>query len=152
MKTNSSPVFSTTILQSKKGLAIIAVPFDGKSGTLLQGRYLGDDERVQVIQPLEVMTELLDTILTVQTYVVTAVVVVGLATLATAVLVIILSLQLRKREIDTMFKIGGARRRVLAVLATEIVTVIGLGVVLAGVLTALTAAYGSTLIRALILG
>ncbi len=132
--------------------AIIAVPFDGKSGTLLQGRYLGDDERVQVIQPLEVISELLDTILTVQTYVVTAVVVVGLATLATAVLVIILSLRLRKREIDTMFKIGGARRRVLAVLATEIVTVIGLGVVLAGALTALTAAYGSTLIRALILG
>jgi putative ABC transport system permease protein len=107
---------------------------------------------VQVIQPLEVISELLDTILTVQTYVVTAVVVVGLATLATAVLVIILSLRLRKREIDTMFKIGGARRRVLAVLATEILTVIGLGVVLAAALTALTAAYGSTLIRALILG
>jgi hypothetical protein len=30
--------------------------------------------------------------------------------------------------------------------------VVGLGVVLAGALTALTAAYGSTLIRALILG
>jgi putative ABC transport system permease protein len=132
--------------------AIIAVPYDGKSGTLLQGRYLGDNERVQVIQPLEVISELLDTILTVQTYVVTAVVVVGLATLATAVLVIILSLRLRKREIDTMFKIGGARRRVLAVLATEILTVIGLGVVLAAALTALTAAHGSTLIRALILG
>lgn len=132
--------------------AVIAVPHDDRSSTLLQGRYLGDDERVQVIRPLEVMTELLGTILTVQTYVVTAVVVVGLATLATAVLVIILSLRLRKREIDTMIKIGGARGRVLAVLATEIVTVVGLSVILAAALTGLTAAYGSALIRALILG
>jgi putative ABC transport system permease protein len=131
--------------------AVIAVPHDEKASALLQGRYLGDDERVQVIRPLAVMTELLDTILTVQAYVVTAVLVVGLATLATAVLVIVLSLRLRKREIDTMVKIGAARGRVAAVLATEIVTVLGLGVLLAAGLTGLTAAYGSELIRALLL-
>jgi putative ABC transport system permease protein len=131
---------------------VIAVPRDDRSSTLLQGRYLGDGERVQVIRPIEVMTDLLGTILTVQTYVVTAVVVVGTATLATAVLVIILSLRLRKREIDTMIRIGGSRRRVVAILATEIVTVVGLGAFSAAVLTALTATYGSTLIRALIMG
>ena len=105
-----------------------------------------------MIRPLEVIDELLGTILTVQTYVVTAVVVVGLATLATAVLVIVLSLRLRRREIETMIRIGGARRRIVAVLATEIVSVIGLGVILAAALTGLTAAYGSTLIKAIILG
>ena len=132
--------------------AVIAVPHDDKASALLRGRYLGGDERVQVIQPLEVMTELLATILTVQTYVVTAVIVVGLATLATAVLVIVLSLRLRRREIETMIRIGGARRRVLAVLATEIIAVLVLSVLAAGLLTGLTAAYGSVLIRALILG
>ena len=132
--------------------AVIAVPHDEKSSTLLQGRYLGEGELVQMIRPLEVIDELLGTILTVQTYVVTAVVVVGLATLATAVLVIVLSLRLRRREIETMIRIGGARRRIVAVLATEIVSVIGLGVILAAALTGLTAAYGSTLIKAIILG
>ncbi len=132
--------------------AVIAVPRDDKASALLQGRYLGDDERVQIIRPLEVMTELLGTILTIQTYVVTAVFVVGLATLSTAVLVIVLSLRLRKREIETMIRIGGARRRVLAVLATEIIAVLVLGVAAAGLLTGLTAAWGPQLIRAVILG
>jgi putative ABC transport system permease protein len=98
------------------------------------------------------MNELLGTILTVQTYVVTAVVVVGLATLATAVLVIVLSLRLRKREINTMIRIGGSPRRVAAILATEIVSVLALGILAAALLTGLTAAYGSTLIRAILLG
>jgi len=131
--------------------AVIAVPHDEKSSALLQGRYLGDEERVQVIRPLEVMTELLDTVLTVQTYVVTAVVIVGLATLATAILVIVLSLRLRRAEIATMNRIGGARTRVLAILTAEVVVVVGLGVLAAAGLTGLTAAYGSLIIKALIL-
>jgi putative ABC transport system permease protein len=131
--------------------AIIAVPHDEKSSALLQGRYLGEDEQVQVVFPVEVMDALLETILTVQTYVVTAVIIVGLATLATATLVFLLSLRLRRREIVTMVKIGGARRRVTALVAAEIVGVLVIGVVLAGVLTVLTAAYGSVIIRVLIL-
>ena len=131
--------------------AIIAVPYDEKSSALLQGRYLGDEEQVQVVYPVEVMDALLDTILTVQTYVVTAVIVVGLATLATATLVFLLSLRLRRREIVTMVKIGGTRSRVISLLAAEIVGVLVIGVLLAGLLTALTAAYGSVIIRALIM-
>jgi putative ABC transport system permease protein len=131
--------------------AIVAVPHNEKASALLQGRYLSEDEQVQILRPTEVMDDLLQTILTVQTYVVTAVIVVGLATLATATLVFLLSLRLRRREIVTMVKIGGARGRVTAVLAAEIVGVLLIGVLLAGVLTALTAAYGSTIIRALIL-
>ncbi len=131
--------------------AVIAVPHDAKSSALLQGRYLGDDELVQIVRPVEVMDELLQTILTVQSFVVTAVVIVGLATLATAILVFMLSLRLRRREIETMVKIGGSRASILAVLATEIVAVLLIGIALAGGLTALTAAFGSTLIRALIL-
>ena len=131
--------------------AVIAVPHDEKASALLQGRYLADDETVQIVRPIEVMEELLGTILKVQSYVVTAVIVIGLATLATATLVFMLSLRLRRREIATLVKIGGSRGRVLAILLSEIVGVLAMGVLLAGVLTALTAAYGSALIRALIL-
>ena len=131
--------------------AALVVPHDEKSSALLQGRYLSQDERVQVAVPSSVMDELLSTILTVQSYVVTAVIVVGVSTLATAALVFMLSLRLRRREIQTMMKIGGSRGSVLGVLASEIVVVLAVGIVLAGGLTALTSRFGSEIIRAVIL-
>ena len=76
---------------------------------LLRGRYLGDEETAQILFPVTVMDNLLSTIFTVQTYVVAAVVFVGLATLLTSILVFLLSLRLRRREIETMIKIGGSR-------------------------------------------
>ena len=131
--------------------AALVVPHDEKSSALLQGRYLSQDERVQVAVPSSVMDELLSTILTVQSYVVTAVIVVGVSTLATAALVFMLSLRLRRREIQTMMKIGGSRGSVLGVLASEIVVVLAVGIVLAAGLTALTSRFGSEIIRAVIL-
>ena len=119
--------------------AIIAFPLDARAGTLLQGKYLGDDERVQIVRPVGVMNELLDTIFTVQSYVVAAVIVVGASTLATAVLVFLLSLRLRRRERITLHKIGGSRRRIFCILASEIVLVLLFGAVLAGLLSAMTA-------------
>ena len=46
--------------------AVIAVPHDDKSGTILMGRYEGNEEISQIVQPTAVMNELLDTILTMQ--------------------------------------------------------------------------------------
>jgi putative ABC transport system permease protein len=131
--------------------AVIVVPNDEKSSALLQGRYLSPEELVQVVVPTGVMEELLATILTVQSYVVTAVIVIGISTLATAALVFMLSLRLRRREIETMMKIGGARGTVLGVLASEIIAVVAVSVVLAAGLTVLTGLFGSEIIRAVIL-
>ena len=130
--------------------AVIVVPPDQKSSALLQGRYQGTDERVQVARPVTVMNELLETILTVQRFVIAGAVIVGLATLASAALVFMLSLRLRRREIETLFKIGGSRVSVAAVMASEIVVVIATGVVLASVLTFVTSQFGGVVIRALI--
>ena len=131
--------------------AIIVVPHDDKSSALLQGRYVSDDERVQVVQASTVMAELLSTILTVQSYIVTGVIVIGTSTLATAALVFMLSVRLRRREISTMMKIGVARGTIVCVLASEIVIVLVIAIVIATSLTALTGYYGSAIIRALIL-
>ena len=98
------------------------------------------------------MNELLETILTVQSYVVTAVILVGFSTLSTAVLVFLLSLRLRRREITTLHKIGGSRGRIVCILASEIAAVMLLGAALAGLLTALTTRYGSAVIRAILMG
>jgi putative ABC transport system permease protein len=79
------------------------------------------------------------------------VIVIGLSTLATAALVFMLSLRLRRREIETMTKIGGARATVVSVLAAEIVVVLATGVLLATGLTLATTVFGSQIIRAVIL-
>ena len=130
--------------------AVIVVPADQKSSALLQGRYQGADELVQIVRPMAVMDELLGTILTVQSFVVAGAVIVGLATLASTALVFMLSLRLRRREIETLFKIGGSRLSVGAVMTSEIVVVLLTGIVLAGGLTVLTSQFGSAAIRALI--
>ena len=130
--------------------AIMAVPTDQKSSALMQGRYQGADELVQIVRPAAVMDELLGTILTVQNFVVAGAVIVGLATLASAALVFMLSLRLRRREIETLFKIGGSRLSVGAVMASEIVVVLLTGILLAGGLTLLTSQFGSAAIRAVI--
>ncbi len=77
-------------------------------------------------------------------------VIVGLATLASAALVFMLSLRLRRREMETLFKIGGSRVSVGALMASEMVVVLVTGIVFAAALTILTSQFGAALVRALI--
>jgi ABC-type antimicrobial peptide transport system permease subunit len=80
-----------------------------------------------------------------------AIAVVALATLATAALVFLLSLRLRRREIETLVKIGGSQGRVAAILLSEVAGVLFLGLLLALGLTFLTSRFGSEAIRAFLL-
>jgi putative ABC transport system permease protein len=130
--------------------AVIAVPDDERSSAILQGRYQAADDIAQIVRPVTVMDQLLGTILTVQSFITAGAVIVGLATLATAALVFTLSLRLRRREIETLRKIGGSRLSVATVMASEIVTVLAVGVALAAGLTFLTRQFGSLVIRAVI--
>jgi putative ABC transport system permease protein len=131
--------------------AVIAVPHDAKSKVILMGRYQAPDEVQQIVRPAAVMEELLDTVVTVQSFVVAGMMLVGAATLAVSVLVFLLSLRIRRREIATMAKIGGSRGRIVAVLATEVLLVLFSAGVLAGALTSVTARFGSAAIRSLLL-
>ena len=97
------------------------------------------------------MDELLETILTVREYVIAAVVIAGVATLATAALVFLLSLRLRRREIETMLKIGASRATVATLVASELAFVLASGALVAWALTLLTSRFGSAAIRALVL-
>ena len=131
--------------------AIIAVPHDAKSSVILQGRYGSTDEPSQIVRPVSVMDDLLGTILTIRRFVVAAVLIVSLGTVATAMLVFLLSLRLRRRELETLFKIGGARRRIAAVLSAEVLVVLALGAALATGLTQLTGRLGAEVIQRFIL-
>lgn len=131
--------------------AVLAVPPDEKSRVLLMGRFTAPDETAQIAVPAAVMQELLGTIFTVQSYVVAAIATVALATLITTALVFLLSLRLRRRERETLVKIGGARGSVAVVLASEVIFVLGISIALASGLTAATSRLGAAAIRAFLL-
>jgi putative ABC transport system permease protein len=130
--------------------SIVVVPDDERSGTLLQGRYLGDDERVQIVQPAAVMDELLQTILTVRRYILIAVALIATATLASMALVFLLSLQLRRREMETIVKLGGSRLRIGSLIITEILSVVAAGILFAAGLSLATVWLATSATRLLV--
>ncbi len=130
---------------------VIAVPKSERAGVILLGRYEGADEVAQIMPPARVMDELLDTILTIQSYVLAAVAVLAAATLATAGLVFWLGIRLRGRELETLWKIGGSRGAVAGMLVSEVVVVLVIAVAAAACLTALTSRFGSAAIRSFLL-
>lgn len=122
--------------------AVLAVPADLKSGILLRGRYEERSDAVQILVPLQVISGLLETIFSIRDYIIMGSIGVGIATVATTVLVFFLSIRLRQREIKTIRKIGGSRRRLSAILATEIIIVVVLSILIAFVMTAAVSRYG----------
>ena len=131
--------------------AIIAVPRNDKAGVLLEGRFQDPAATVRLIRPEGVMDDLLATVLTVRQYVLAAVLVVGLATLATIILVFVLSARLRRNEILTMTRIGATPGRVFSILATEVILVLVTSLIMAGLLTGLAAVFGEELFRMLLI-
>jgi putative ABC transport system permease protein len=104
--------------------AVIAVPDSEKSGTILQGRYLAKEETRQVVKPAEVIDGLLQNIFRIKNVLDAVIAVVTLATILALVLVFVLSLRLRQREISTIFKLGCSRMIIVRLLAAEIFIVI----------------------------
>jgi putative ABC transport system permease protein len=127
--------------------AVIAVPPDDKSKALLMGRYVDEDANQQIVVPSGVVGELLARILTVQQYVTLGMALLTAATLAIAGLVFLLSLRLRRREIETLHKIGGSRVAVTLLCSFEIVFVLAVSSAGATLLAGLTRWSGFELIR-----
>lgn len=131
--------------------ALIAVPPSEKERALLLGRYAAPGEALQALRPAAVIDDLLGTVFAVRGYVIAALAVVGAATVITAALVFALSLRLRQREIETLHKIGAARTSVAIVLGAEVVAVLLMAAILAGLLTLATRELGGAAIRSLLL-
>jgi putative ABC transport system permease protein len=126
--------------------AVLAVPASFKDSVLLRGRY-EESEAAQMIVPSEVVNELLDTMLSVRHWVLLGSLAVGTATAMTAALVFALSIRVRRREIETIRKIGADRRRLATILGAEILVVIAAAVVVAGALTAVVSGFGELGVR-----
>ena len=100
--------------------SVIVVPPDEKSGALLRGRYQDNDQGMQMIVPSSVLNDLLDTVFTVQNYIILGLAILSLATIAVITLVFLLSQQLRKGEFHTLSRIGASKAYIATLIASEI--------------------------------
>ncbi|MBT8126479.1 MAG: ABC transporter permease [Gammaproteobacteria bacterium] len=129
--------------------AVLAVPHDAKSATLLRGRYL-DNTQYHIVRPTEVIEGLLESIFRIKTVIDSVIAIVGLATVLAIILVFALSVRLRQRELSTIFKLGCSRMTAVKLIAAEIAFIVLASSVISTGLLAIIGANAETLVRMLI--
>jgi putative ABC transport system permease protein len=129
--------------------AVIVVPNDDKSGTILRGRYLEDESPDQLVVPETVIDGLLANIFRIKNVLDAVILVVGLATVLALTLVFALSVRLRQREIQTVFRIGGSRGTIARLLVAEMALILAASAVLCAATMLAVNQYSSDLVRAL---
>jgi putative ABC transport system permease protein len=103
--------------------AIIAVPQDNKSATILRGRYLSEQENQQIVRPKEVIEDLLGNIFRIKDFIDAIVLIVAIAMILAIFLVFSLSFRLRQKEINTISHLGCSRTTVVQLIAAEILII-----------------------------
>jgi putative ABC transport system permease protein len=129
--------------------AVIVIPDDTKSSTILRGRYLNEARLQQIVLPEKVIDGLLQNIFRIKNVLDAVIVLVGSATLLALVLVFALSLRLRQRELQTIFKLGCSRATIAYLLAAEIFIIGLMAGALCVALLYVVDGYSSDLVRSL---
>jgi len=129
--------------------AVLAVPYDKKSGTLLQGRYLKKETPYQITRPKEVIDTLMANIFKIRNVIDAVIILVGTATALALVLVFSLSLRLREREINVIFKLGCSQATITRLLGAEILIIVIVSAVFCGGFLGLINHYDQVLVRSL---
>ena len=110
--------------------AILALPADRKSETILKGR-LKVDKEMQGLDPPQVLGELFDVVFRIKAFFDANFALVLLATVLFLVLIVWLTLQVRAAEIAMLHKLGCSRGMIVRIQAAELMIVVGGGVLLA---------------------
>jgi putative ABC transport system permease protein len=129
--------------------AVIVFPQDPKSETILRGRYLSEEERHQIIKPTEVIDGLLQNIFRIKNVLDAVIAVVAVTTFLAMILVFALSLRLRQREIETIFKLGCRKGTIVRLLSAEIGIILLASVFLCGAMLLVLANIDQQLVRIL---
>jgi len=133
--------------------AVIVVPNDDKAGTILRGRYLigdGEGDAVhQLVVPGTVIDGLLANIFRIKNVLDAVIFIVAIATVLALTLVFALSIRLRQREFQTVFRIGGSRLTIVRLLVAEMAIIVAASAVLCGVALLAVNHYSGDLVRAL---
>ncbi len=132
--------------------AVLALPDHERSGTILRGRYLDAESPYQLVVPGDVIDGLLANIFRIKNVLDAVILLVGIATALALILVFALSLRLRKREILTVFRIGGSRSTITRLLAAEIAIILLVSGLFCAVAIAVVDRYSNGLVRSLFIG
>jgi len=132
--------------------AIIAVPDSRKSEVILIGRYQLQTAPTQILTPPTVVEEMMDMVFKVKRFFDANAALVAMATSLLLALVIVLSVRLRRREMQTMFRLGCSRLTVVRLLAAELLIILAACTVITTLLVALTMVFAPHILRAVMVG
>ncbi|ROU03701.1 ABC transporter permease [Histidinibacterium lentulum] len=113
--------------------AVLVAPWDDRSGTILRGRYLSQENPVQAVVPSEVIDDLVDRIFRIAALLDAVAIAVGAAAAAAIGLALFLSWRLRAPEMATAFRLGAGRYVILRLALAELGLILGLAAALAAV-------------------
>jgi putative ABC transport system permease protein len=125
--------------------SVIVLPDSAKSTTVLKGRY-SISPTEQMLVPLRVIEELMGIVFQVKRFFDANFALICLATLLFMGLVVMLSLRIRKREMETMFRIGCSRLTVFRLQVEELCIVLLISLAIAGALSGLLLWYAPQLV------
>jgi putative ABC transport system permease protein len=129
--------------------AVLALPDDEKAGTILQGRYLEKEIPYQIVKPREVIDTLMATIFKIRNVLDAVIMLVGSATLLALILVFSLSLRLREKEIEVIYKLGCSKATITRLLSAELLIIIMISSIFCGGVLLLVSGFDQSLVRAL---
>ncbi len=115
--------------------AVIVLPHDARSATILKTRY-GHTDDVQAVVPRRVVEEMMDEVFRVKRFFDAMFAVVAVATGLFLALVMWLSMQIRQGEFQTLHRIGCRRSTVLSLQVAELALLMIAGAAIAGGLLA----------------
>ena len=118
--------------------SILFVPDDIKSSTILRGRFEANEIADQITVPSTVVRNLLQTIFRIKRIFNMVFTLVGLTTLIIIGLIVILTLRLRKDELNTMFTIGSSINKTIEIICFELLIMIFFSVVISLILYGIT--------------
>ncbi|MEL7104462.1 MAG: ABC transporter permease [Pseudomonadota bacterium] len=112
--------------------AVVLVPNDTRSATILKGRYLDAEGPTQIVEPAGVIQGLVSRIFRIKSLLDVVTAIIAVAALAAIGLAVFLSYRLRAREIATAVKLGARRGMVLRLLSAETFTLLLFSAMIAG--------------------
>ena len=129
--------------------AVLVDPNNAKSSAILQGRFLSKEKNIRIVTPGNIVAGLLENIFRIKNVLDAIIIMVGIATLLAIILVFALSLRLRQREINTVFKLGGSRSTIVRLVSAEILIILLISLLMCAAVLVLVQANSNDLVRTL---
>jgi putative ABC transport system permease protein len=131
--------------------SMLFVPKDEKSLTILRGRFESGEIGTQAVVPQQVVRNLLDSIFRIKQIFDGVFIAVGFATLLIFILIMTLTIRLRKDEINTLEIIGSSRFKVTEILSMEVAIMFIASLAFASILYLVSGYYVNTFIEKFII-